>query len=226
MKKNEEELFKQGLASRRSVRGFLSKPVPQTILDSVFELAQKAPSNCNTQPWKVYVASGSACERLREELPVEVSDGDYDMDFFYEPKYDGVYRERQLNAAVELYASMNIERHDKTGRNKAFLDNFKFFDAPHVAFICLPQQFGLREAADVGMYAQQLMLSMVAHGLASCPQTALSFKAGFVKNALKIDPGDKLLFGISFGYENKLAKANDCRIQRAPLEQNVCFLNK
>ena len=38
------------LRRRRSVRGFLDKPVPEAVLKEVFELAQLAPSNCNIQP--------------------------------------------------------------------------------------------------------------------------------------------------------------------------------
>ena len=46
------------IRARRSVRGFLPKPVPAKTLHAVFELAQWAPSNCNTQPWITQVASG------------------------------------------------------------------------------------------------------------------------------------------------------------------------
>ena len=52
---------------RRSVRGFLNKEVPQEVLNRIFEIAQKAPSNCNVQPWKVYVASGELKDKLKQK---------------------------------------------------------------------------------------------------------------------------------------------------------------
>lgn len=219
------EAFKNGLACRRSVRGYLPTSVPQDVLNSVFELAQSAASNCNTQPWQVYVASADACERLREKFPASMAGGKFNMDFHYEAKYDGVYKERQYDAAAQLYSAMGVERSDREGRNEAFLNNFRFFGAPHVAFIFLPEAFGIRESADVGMYTQNLMLSMVAHGLACCPQTALSMNAKLVKDELNIDDSNKLLFGVSFGYEDVEHSANTCRVGRAPLEQSVHFIN-
>lgn len=219
------EVFKSVVNNRRSVRGFLDTPAPQELLNSVFELAQQAPSNCNTQPWQVYVASGTACETLRVKMPDAIALGNFSMDFPYAGQYEGVYKERQYDAAAQLYKAMGIERSDKEARNKAFMSNFRFFGAPHVAFLFLPEPFSLREAADLGMYAQNLMLSMTAHGLASCPQTALSFDANLVREELLIKDGNKLLFGISFGYEDKNNNANECRVARAPLEENVHFKN-
>ena len=51
------EAFQSLLQTRHSVRGFLPQPVPQAVMEQVVELASRAPSNCNTQPWKVYVVS-------------------------------------------------------------------------------------------------------------------------------------------------------------------------
>jgi len=101
--------------------------------------------------------------------------------------------------------------------------NFAFFDAPHVAFLFLPEPFGLREAADLGMYAQTLMLGMVAHGLGSCPQTALSFEADLIRKTLGVDASNKLLFGISFGVPVSDAAVNRCATDRAELADCVHF---
>ena len=109
------------------------------------------------------------------------------MDFPYDGVYEGVYKERQHGSAQALYDAVSITREDKAARHEQFMRNFTFFDAPHVAFLFLPEPFGLREAADLGMYAQTLMLALTAHGLGSCPQTALSFQADYVREQLGID---------------------------------------
>ena len=218
------QAFTDVVNNRRSVRGFLNKAVPATLLTQVFELAQKAPSNCNTQPWQVTIASGVARDTLAKKLSESVMTGKFSMDFDYQGNYQGVYKERQHAAAKSLYAALGIAREDKDKRNEAFFENFNFFAAPHVAFLFLPEVFGIREAADVGMYAQNLMLSLTAHGLASCPQTALSFDADTVREVLGVDASNKLLFGISFGYEDKEHHANRCRVGRAALQQNIHFV--
>lgn len=219
------DAFARVVTARRSVRAFLPDAAPQALLDKVFTLANHAPSNCNTQPWVTHIASGASLERLREALPAALMAGQFSMDFPYEGKYPGVYKERQNDAATQLYAAMGITREDKAKRSEAFLRNFTFFDAPHAAFLFMEDGFGLREATDVGMYAQSLMLSLTAHGLASCPQTALGFHADIVRDILGVEAHYKLLFGISFGFEDATAAANQCRTPRADIAKNTFFHN-
>ena len=216
-------IFDSLVTSRRSLRAFLPQAVDTQILEQVFAVAQRAPSNCNTQPWLTHVASGASIATLRSEMATRFMSGEFSMDFPYEGTYEGVYKQRQHGSAQALYDSVNIKREDKASRHEQFMRNFTFFDAPHVAFLFLPEPFGLREAADLGMYAQTLMLTMTAHGLGSCPQTALSFQADFVRETLDIDASNKLLFGISFGYPDPDAPANTCSTDRAAVSDAVIF---
>jgi len=216
-------IFDDIVAERRSLRAFLPQPVDSGLLQHIFAVAQRAPSNCNTQPWLTHVASGGTLEALRAAMPERFMAGELSMDFPYDGNYEGVYRERQYGAAQALYDAVGIARQDKALRQAQFMRNFTFFDAPHVAFLFLPRPFGLREAADLGLYAQTLMLAMVAHGLGSCPQTALSFQADFVRDVLGVDAANQLLFGISFGYPAVDDPANTCRTDRAALVDAVIF---
>jgi len=216
-------IFDEIVLGRRSLRAFLPQPVPAQTLERVFEVAQRAPSNCNTQPWLTHVASGASLQALRDELPRRFMKGEITLDFPYDGVYQGVYKERQYASAQALYDAVSIERSDKVRRQEQFMRNFTFFDAPHVAFLFLPEPFGLREAADLGMYAQTLMLAMSAHGLGSCPQTALSFEADVIREELAVEAGNKLLFGISFGYPDTDAPVNRCATDRAALADCVRF---
>jgi hypothetical protein len=215
--------FADVIKSRYSVRAFKPERVPQAVLEQVFSLANCAPSNCNTQPWLVQVVSGEPLETLRAAIPHAMMSGDISMDFPYAGKYHGVYKERQGEAANALFKVMGITREDKVERNAAFMRNFTFFDAPHVAFLFIPQEYGLREATDIGMYAQSLMLSLTAYGIGSCPQTSLGFHADLVRKTLGMDENFKLLFGISFGYIDETAAANQCRTARATVNENTFF---
>jgi nitroreductase len=216
-------VFDEIVLARRSLRAFLPEPVPGDILERVFAVAQRAPSNCNTQPWITHVASGASLQSLREEMPRRFMAGQISLDFPYDGVYHGVYKERQYGSAQALYDAVDIAREDKARRHEQFMRNFTFFDAPHAAFLFLPEPFGLREAADLGMYAQTVMLAMVAHGLGSCPQTALSFEADLIRETLGVDAKNKLLFGLSFGYPDTEAPVNRCATDRAGLGDCVHF---
>ena len=216
------ELFLNIVSSRRSMRDFKPEPVPRDIIESVFGGAQRAPSNCNTQPWFVHVVTGETLERLRAELPAKFAAGEIALDFPYDGQYEGVYKDRQYASATALYDSLGIAREQKAERNAWFMRNFRFFDAPAVAFFTLPTGFGLREACDLGMFAQTVMLGLTAHGLGSCPQTALAFLANVIRPTLGLGENEQLMFGMSFGYPTDTA-VNEVRTERAALEDVVTF---
>ena len=111
------ELFLNIVSSRRSMRDFKSEPVPRDIIESVFGGAQRAPSNCNTQPWFVHVVTGETLERLRAELPAKFAAGEIALDFPYDGQYEGVYKDRQYASATALYDSLGIAREQKDERN-------------------------------------------------------------------------------------------------------------
>ena len=216
-------IFDQLARNRRSIRGFLPTPVEPEVLERVFETAAFAPSNCNTQPWYSHVVSGEMRDRLSGIFMQTIGQGKHSLDFPYEAKYDGVYRQRQLDVGLLLYKALGVTREDREGKRQAFLRNLEFFDAPHVVFIFMPEWCGIREACDVGMYAQTLMLAMRAQGIASCPQTILGYDADSVRRELEIESDMKLLFGISFGYEDRSLPENRIIPDRATLDEHVKF---
>jgi nitroreductase len=220
---NLAEAFDNMVTSRRSIRAFLPDTVDTDILEKIFSVANYAPSNCNSQPWMSYVVSGAKRDAMRDALMKTIGEGEHVLDFPYDGKYSGIYRERQLDVGLMLYKALGVTREDKEGKRRAFLRNLEFFDAPHVAFIFMPDWADIREAVDVGMYAQNLMLAMQAHGLASCPQTILSYNSDVVRDQLGIDASQKLLFGISFGYADMSQPENQIVPSRATLAESTHF---
>jgi len=214
----------EAIRQRRSVRGFLDKPIPEHILRQVFELARLAPSNCNIQPWKAYVATGALCNTLREQMVSMVKAGvQPNSDYDYPGNFVDEYRKRQVDCAVALYSEMGIERGDKEGRMRALLRNFEFFDAPCIVFLGMDPKFGTTVALDVGMYAENLMLALVAYGLHSCPMGSMRNYPDLIRSAFDIQDGTKILFGIAVGYEDMSVAANRTRIDREDLSANVVF---
>ncbi len=214
------------LKKRVSIRAFLDKPVPEEILKKIFTDAQLSPSNCNVQPWQIYVVSGEKKEALKERLLQTVMSGKMpNPDFDWKVKYEGVHRDRQFGSANALYSTMGIERTDKRARAAAMVRNWTFFDAPHALFFTMERYLNIMGAVDMGIYAQTLTLLMTEHGISSCMQGALGQFPDPVRELLGIPDNLGILFGMSFGYADESAAVNKTKTDREPLENSVVFFN-
>lgn len=218
------EDFNELVMARRSMRSFLSTPVPDIDIKRILETAQYAPSNCNTQPWKVCVVSGKKSTEIQQALLESIGVGEFQLDYpFDDSLYKGAHKERQVGAAKAYMQAADVAREDTEGRNGFMKRNLSFYNAPHAAFIFMPDWCGVREASDVGMYAQNLLLAMRAHNVGSCPQTILGFNADAVRKVLDIPDNMKLLFGVSFGYFDAEHPLNTVRTERANIKDSVSF---
>lgn len=217
--------FKEATRMRRSIRGFLDKPVPESIIHEVLQDAQYAPSNCNTQPWNTHVVLGEKLKQLSTLLHAKNDAGEFTPDFSFDQNdFYGEYRKRNDALGKAYYEAMNVMREDKDGRRRVGAMNYSFFNAPQVAFLFMPS-FGdnVRVAGDMGMYGQTLLLSLAARGLGGIPQTALGFFAGTIREFLGIPEELKLLFGISFGYVDEAAPGNRIYMDRVSVGTSVTF---
>ncbi|MBX9656523.1 nitroreductase [bacterium] len=218
--------LEETIRDRRSVRGFHpDRQVPRDVLIDAIKLAQHSPSNCNVQPWEVFIASGAARDRLRNDLVQAVESGmppsaSSPMDTFINE-----HRKRQIACAAEMYGKMGIDRGDGAGRMRAHLRNFELFDAPHVAIVCMRKEFGVGVALDVGMWVQTFLLALWSRGIGSCAQATLRFYPDIVAKVLSIPDELQILCGISFGYEDPDVPANQARQTRIPIESNVHFVD-
>ena len=214
----------RALQQRFSVRAFKDAPVAQEVLDEIFRLAQHAPSNCNVQPCRAYVVSGTAKDQLQQELVDAVTSGKpANPDFEWDVQYQGVHRERQFGSANALYGAMGIERKDKERRQVAMLRNWQFFGAPHAAFFTMEKYLKMTGAVDLGIYAQTLALLMAERGISSCMQGALGMFPDPARRLFGLPDEVGILFGMSFGYADDEAPANKARTDRVPLDMAVRF---
>jgi nitroreductase len=212
------------LEKRNSVRAYLETPVEQALLEAIFTQAQRAPSNCNVQPWQTYVVSGAKKESLKSDLLSAVMSGmPPNPDFNWLPKYEGIHRDRQFGSANALYSAIGVTREDKLGRQKAMIRNWSFFDAPHVAFFTMDKYLDIMGAVDLGIYAQTLSLIMAEHGLSNCMQGALGQFPDPIKKSLNLPEQRGILFGMSFGYADINAPINKTRTNREDITSAVSF---
>lgn len=190
----------EALRSRTSVRAFRRDPIPEPVLRRVLEAALHSPSWANTQPYRLALASGADCDRLRTALldavVAQLPGGDHPMLFAYPPELQA----RRRAAGFGLYAALGIERHDNDRREAQYRRNFAFFDAPAVAFLFAHDALGVYGVLDAGCFLQSLLLAATAEGLGMCAQASLASYPHIVRRHFDVPEGYKLLCGVSIGY--------------------------
>ncbi|WP_076536640.1 nitroreductase family protein [Shewanella sp. UCD-KL21] len=214
------------LKQRYSARAFLNKPVPQETLKHIFETAQLSPSNCNVQPWQTCVVSGKTKDKLQHQFVELLMSGAIpNPDFNWKAQYSGIHRERQFGSANALYTELGIAREDKQARQMAMLRNWQFFDAPHAVFFTMDKYLDIMGAVDLGIYAQTLSLILAEHGISNCMQGALGQFPDPVRDVLNLPEERGILFGMSFGYADETAAANNTRTSRESIDNAVAFFD-
>ena len=120
--------LKQAILTRRSVRGFLDRPVSKEIIEDILRTATRAVSANNTQPWEFAVMTGDVMKKVAADNMARFERGE--AEDFPDIPFEGVYRERQVDVAKQLFGAMDIERGDKEKRHWWMGRGFRFFDAP------------------------------------------------------------------------------------------------
>ena len=214
----------EALHKRRSVRAFTGQPVDPALLKEVFAAAQRAPSGGNLQPWQVTLLTGEPWQAVKDDVAARIAMGrggqqpEYDI---YPRELTEPWTDRRFGVGEALYASLGIPREDKRGRLARFMDNYRGFDAPVMLFLHCSRIMGPPQWSDMGMWLQSVMLLLVEHGLASCPQECWAMYGETVRRALGLDDGQILVTGLAIGYADTEAAVNQWPVPRAPLAEVI-----
>lgn len=211
----------QAVTRRFSCRAFLPDPVPEGVVREILELAHRAPSGGNLQPWRVHALSGAplaefkALARARLAEAPRGEGAEYDV---YPRALADKYKARRFQVGEDLYAALGVERENRLGRLAQFSRNFEFFGAPVGLFFCIHRGMGSPQWADLGMYMQSVMLLAAERGLDTCAQEAWSMLHRTVAGFVGL-PEDYMLFsGMALGRADLADPVNAWRARREPLE--------
>ena len=216
--------IKDLLEQRASCRAFTPEPVDRAVVDDVLARAQRTPSWCNTQPWRVHVLSGEALARFGKELADHALTHEQVADLGL-PTYTGVHAERRRESGHALYEHLGIAREDRTGRALQSFRNLQFFDAPHTAIVTTDRDLGAYGVVDCGGYVGNLMLLLQDAGLGVIAQGAIAMYSDFVRAHLGLPDERQVVCAVSFGHADASATVNDFRTARADLDQVVTYLD-
>jgi nitroreductase len=211
--------LEQAINDRRSIRMFLpDKPVPRELVDQALELAIRAPSNSNVQPWHLRLVSGAARERLVAALLDEATSKPPVV-----PELPELFAHLRRELGAKVYGSMGITRDDTEGRRIAVLRNWEFFRAPLAGIVCMHRDLHHVDTLGVGMFLQTFLLALTARGLGTCVQVSIAGYPEIVREQLNISQEYAILCGMAIGYPDPTFPANNLRTDRNPIEHNFVF---
>ena len=203
--------FEDLVRSRKSVRGFLNKPVPRETIDEIIAIGKRAPSSMNTQPWHIHVLAGAPLEELRRRNMEAMAGGaTVNRDIPMHGEYDGVHRHRQVEIAKKLFAAMDIARDDKDRRRDWVLRGFRQFDAPVSLVLCYDRvlQGGAVGYFDLGAVCYGIVLAAWDRGLGTVINGQGIMRSDIVREVAGIPPEHGIMTCVAMGYPDDSFAAN------------------
>lgn len=213
--------------SRKSVRGFLDKPIPKEVVDEIIETAKWAPSSYNTQTWRIHAVTGEALDKIREGNTKNTLDGvPPQRDFPYKEEYTDKSRQNQIDVAIQLFEAMGIERDDKEKRTDWMLRGFRQFDAP--VSLVLTYDKSLEPAAitqfSLGSLAYGIVLAAWERGIGCVINGQGIMQSAVVHEHANIPDNEAIMICIAMGYPDENFKANDVRSTRTDNSEFVKYV--
>jgi nitroreductase len=221
------------MLSRYSNRAFTAKSVGRELLQNLLQVAARAPSGTNTQPWKVYVLQGAKKDALvnqvcaaHDALAADPSLAEqYKESYDYYPeKWVSPYIDRRRECGFGLYGVLGLGKGDKAGMHAQHQQNFKFFGAPVGLMFTMDKVMGRGSLVDYGMFLQNIMLAARARGLHTCPQAAWNGFGKIVMPHIGAQDNEMLICGMSLGYADEGALVNTFATSRVDAQDFTTWL--
>ena len=212
--------------SRRSVRAFTPQPVEREALVDILQVASRAPSGTNCQPWKVYVLQGASRDALVDKVcaahdalradpalaPQYAEEYDY-----YPQKWISPYIDRRRENGWGLYGLLGIGKGDKDKMHQQHQRNFRFFGAPVGLMFTVDRVMGRGSLLDYGAFLQNIMVAARGRGLDTCPQAAWNGFSSLILPHIGAGPDEMLVCGMALGYADTSEVVNTFHTPRVPV---------
>ena len=219
--------YEQVVRERRSIRGFQKKPVPKALVREVLEIAMRAPTSLNTQPWNFYVVAGDVLDRIREgNVERNLAGVPDSREFRMGPGYEGPHRERQIEIAKQLFAVMGIKRHDKEARMDWVLRGFRQFDAPVSIVVTYDKSIQGSDIApfDCGGVVNCIVNTAWSKGLGCVINSQGIMQSPVVREHAKIPDDQVIQTCIAMGWPDDEFPANSVVSNRKSVDEAATFL--
>lgn len=207
------------ILSRRSVRGFLPTPVDRATIAHLLDVAARAPSGTNMQPWRVIALAGDPlarfCAAVAEAFTSGAEAPATERRYYPHPMPEP-YLSRRRKIGWDLYGLLGIARGETDKMRAQVVRNLHYFGAP-VGLICLTdRRLELGSWVDTGMFLQNICTAARARGLDTCPMAVFAEFPGTIRALLDLAEHDMVVCGMAIGHEDKSAPANALVTERVP----------
>jgi nitroreductase len=224
----EQKFVDEAITSRRSIRAFLPKPVDRADIEAILNVAARAPSGTNTQPWKVYVLTGAIKEKLSAEILRAHNDPalgkQHVEEFSYYPReWKSPYIDRRRKVGWDLYSLLGLTRENKAGMHAQHGRNYRFFDAPVGMIFTIDRMMEQGSWLDYGMFLQNIMIAARGRGLDTCPQAAFTQYHRIITDVLQLPSNEMVVCGMSLGYADLSRIENALVSERVPASEFMTF---
>jgi len=221
------------ITSRMSARAFLPQAVPRATIEHILQVASRAPSGTNTQPWKVYVLQGASRDSLVDKVCAahdalradpslaEQYREEYD---YYPEKWVSPYIDRRRENGWGLYGLLGIGKGDKDKMHHQHQRNFRFFDAPVGLMFTLDKVMGRGSLVDYGMFLQNIMVAARGQGLHTCPQAAWNGFAKIILPHIGAADNEMLVCGMALGFADPADPVNGFHTPRETVASFTTWL--
>ena len=220
------DLVDAAIVGRRSIRGFLDQPVERAVIERILEVAARAPSGTNMQPWHVHVIAGEVMKNLSRDIldahynhqDDHASEYEYYPDIFVEP-----FKSRRKKVGLDLYGLLGIEKGAVDKMQAQHGRNYGFFDAPVGLIFTIDRTLKIGSWLDYGMFLQNIMIAARARSLDTCPQAAFAKYHRIIRKHLKVSDDHIVVCGMSLGVIDDSAIENQLETAREPVSEFARF---
>jgi nitroreductase len=202
------------LRARRSVRAYTPEPLSRSQVFAVLQAAAMAPSNSNTQPWRVHVLTGAPMKELGGALVQAFQKADLPPSPHFPDPLPQALRERQSDFAERYYGALGIDRSDAEGRARQTQRNFSFFGAPVGLIFSIDSRLGRHSWLDLGLFVQSVMIAARARGIDTCPQVSFARFHPVIASYLRMPPEETTACGMAMGFGDPGANVNCMNMPR------------
>ena len=216
----------EAIRARKSIRAFKPDPIKKEIVKEILEIATRAPSGTNTQPWEFFVLAGEVLEKVKQANVERLRSGtppNPEISFAISNP-DTIYQKRRVELTKQLFQLMEIPRDDMEKRMQWLERGFRFFDAP-IAIIVSADRLLSEEGPlmDIGAVMQTICLTALNYGLGTC----IEYQGVMYPEALRqyagIPESKRILAAIAVGFPDWDFPANKVETTREPIDNMTCW---
>ena len=226
----EQQAVDAAITSRRSIRAYLDQPVAREDIEQLLQVAGRAPSGTNTQPWKVYVLTGERKQKLSSAILAAHQDpavsSQHTEEYAYYPRqWVSPFIDRRRKVGWDLYALLGLTRENKAGMAAQHGKNYEFFGAPVGLIFTIDRIMEQGSWLDYGMFLQSIMVAARGRGLDTCPQAAFTQYHKIIGEILELPDNETVVCGMALGYADLSKIENTMVTERMSLPEFVHFVD-